>query len=67
MPAQRDRLLFVASIPLPSAEEVFRQLSREVGPFLRRMPDGETGERSLWIRFQRKMLADHRAAAEMPA
>jgi hypothetical protein len=59
MPAERDRLLFVGSIPLPSAEDVFRQLSREVGPFLRRMPDGETGERALWIRFQQKMLAEH--------
>jgi hypothetical protein len=59
MVPERDRLFFVGSIPLPSAEDVFRLLSREVGPFLRRMPDGETGERTLWIRFQQKMLAQH--------
>jgi len=66
MPAERDRLLFVGSIPLPSAEEVFRQLSHEVGPFLTRMPDGETGERTLWIRFQQKMLSEHPAIEPDP-
>jgi hypothetical protein len=39
----RDRLHFVGSIPLSSSEDVFRQLSAQVGQFLRRMPDGETG------------------------
>jgi hypothetical protein len=67
MVPERDRLLFVGSIPLPSAEDVFRQLSREVGPFLRRMPDGETGERTLWIRFQAKMLAEHPAIEPDPS
>jgi len=47
MLAEPDRLHFVGSIPLPSAGDVFCQLSREVGPFLRRMPDAETGERTL--------------------
>jgi hypothetical protein len=61
MSSEHDRLLFVGSIPLPSSEAVFRRLSDEVGPFLRRMPDGETGERTLWIRFQQKMLAEHPA------
>jgi hypothetical protein len=67
MPAERDRLLFVGSIPLPSAEEVFRHLSCEVGSFLRRMPDGETGERTLWIRFQQKMLTEHPAIEPDPS
>ncbi len=66
MSAERDRLHFVGSIPLPSAEDVFRDLSREVGPFLKRMPDGETGERTLWIRFQQKMLAEHPAIEPDP-
>jgi hypothetical protein len=43
MPAERDRLHFVGSIPLSSSENVFRQLSTQVGAFLLRMPDGETG------------------------
>lgn len=61
MPLDRDRLHFVGSIPLSNSEEVFRQLSTQVGPFLRRMPDGETGERILWIKFQQKMLFEHPA------
>ena len=57
----RDLLHFVGSIPLESGEDVFRQLSREVGTFLRRLPDGETGERAKWIRFQQRMLEEHPA------
>ena len=57
----RDRLHFVGSIPLSNSEDVFRQLSAQVGQFLRRMPDGETGERTLWIKFQQKMLFEHPA------
>ena len=61
MSSARDLLHFVGSIPLGSCEDVFRQLSTEVGPFLRRIPDGETGERTLWIKFQQKMLMEHPA------
>ena len=61
MSAARDLLHFVGSIPLDSSEDVFRQLSTEVGAFLRRIPDGETGERTLWIKFQQRMLMEHPA------
>jgi hypothetical protein len=61
MSATRDLLYFVGSIPLKSSEDVFRQISKEVGPFLRRIPDGETGERTLWIKFQQKRLLEHPA------
>jgi len=61
MTPTRDLLHFVGSIPLESGEDVFRRLSREVGEFLRRLPDGETGERSKWIRFQQTMLEQHPA------
>jgi hypothetical protein len=61
MSATHDLLYFVGSIPLESCEDVFRRLSREVGTFLRRLPDGETGERSKWIRFQQTMLEQHPA------
>ena len=57
----RDFLHFAGSVPLPNCEDVFRSLSGEVGQFLRRMPDGETGERALWIKFQQKMLLEHPA------
>ena len=57
----RDRLHLIGSIPLDNSEQVFRRLSDELGPFLRCMPDGETGERSRWVYFQRQMLLDHPA------
>jgi hypothetical protein len=66
-PVARDLLHFVGSIPLQDAEEVFRQLSREVGDYLPRMPDGETGERGKWIVFQQRMLQNHPAMEVDPA
>ena len=42
----------VGSIPLSSAEEVFRTTSSILGERLRRIPDGETGIRSGWIGWQ---------------
>jgi hypothetical protein len=57
----KDLLHFVGSLPYPSCEDVFRNLSREVGAYLHRMPDGETGERTKWIVFQQRMLQRHEA------
>jgi hypothetical protein len=57
----RGRLHLIGSIPLADSEQVFRRLADELGPFLRCMPDGETGERSRWVYFQRQMLLDHPA------
>ena len=42
----------VGSVPLGSAEEVFRRTAASLGDRLRRMPDGETGPRSDWILWQ---------------
>jgi hypothetical protein len=61
MLAEQDRLYFVGSIPLSNTADVFRQTCAAAGPFVRRIPDGETGERTLWIKFQQKMLAEHPA------
>lgn len=61
MCSTRDLLHFVGSIPLDGSEDVFRRLSGEVGEFLRRIPDGETGQRAKWIRFQQTMLEEHPA------
>jgi hypothetical protein len=60
---------FVGSIPLPDAETVFRRLTEATGPYLRRLPDGETGIRKTWIRFLQQVLADNPAievAADVP-
>jgi hypothetical protein len=52
---------FVGSIPLADAETVFRTLAQSAGPYLRRLPDGETGIRKTWIRFLQQVLADNPA------
>lgn len=56
-----ERLHLIGSIPLDDSEQVFRTLAGELGPYLKRIPDGETGERSRWVYFQRQMLLDHPA------
>ena len=47
----------VGSVPLPSAEDVFRTMSAAVGDRLRRMADGETGARADWIVWQYPVLS----------
>jgi len=39
----------VGSVPLKNAREVFETVCAALGPKLKRVPDGETGERSDWI------------------
>lgn len=51
----------IGSVALPDAETVFRTVAAELGPHLRRIPDGETGERGRWIWWQRAMLLAHPA------
>lgn len=58
---KQDRLHLIGSIPLDSSEQVFRRLAETLGPYLRCIPDGETGERARWVYFQRQMLLDHPA------
>ena len=52
---------FVGSTPLPDADTLFRTLVETAGPYLRRLPDGETGIRKTWIRFLQQVLADNPA------
>jgi hypothetical protein len=52
---------FVGSIPLPDTETVFRTLTAATGPYLLRLPDGETGIRKTWIRFLQDVLAENPA------
>lgn len=42
----------VGSINLPDAATVFRTVAAQLGDRLRRIPDGEVGERFYWIQFQ---------------
>ncbi len=43
---------FNGSINLPDAERVMREISSRIPTGVRRMTDGETGERGYWILFQ---------------
>ncbi len=51
----------IGSVPLTNTETVLRTVSAALGPYLQRLPDGETGERRRWIYFQRTMLENHPA------
>ena len=50
---------FVGSIPLADSEAVFRALAVSVGDRAPRWPDGETGERGYWIRWQKQTFDNH--------
>ncbi|MCY3752388.1 MAG: hypothetical protein OXG54_13440 [Gammaproteobacteria bacterium] len=49
--------LLVGSVPLKNSEEVFTLSSQILGNHLRRIPDGETGDRANWIMFQYELLS----------
>lgn len=59
MASAQGHVHLVGSVPLESTEQVFRQVCGALGPYLQRVPDGETGERAGWIRFQQAMLGRH--------
>ena len=59
--AGTDTIHLVGSIAMDNCEQVFREISAELGPYLDKIPDGETGERARWIFFQRTMLMEHPA------
>ena len=47
------------SIPLASAHEVFTTVSDKLGRAVKRIPDGETGDRLTWIRWQDRVFEGH--------
>ncbi|MGB6747637.1 MAG: hypothetical protein WBE51_06445 [Xanthobacteraceae bacterium] len=49
-------VLLVGSVGLHSAEDVFRTVSATLGDRVKRIPDGETGPRSLWVFWPRRVL-----------
>lgn len=54
----------VGSIPLNSAELVFDIVGRYLGEKCMRIPDGETGERTNWIGWQRGVFANQSALVQ---
>jgi len=51
----------VGSVPLPDARTVFSTVSAALGPYLKSIPDGETGERLDWITWLEPIFAKHPA------
>lgn len=51
----------VGSVPLAGARDVFTDVSAALGDRLKRIPDGETGERSDWITWLEPAFADNPA------
>jgi hypothetical protein len=51
----------VGSVPMASAQDVFETVSAVLGPRLKRLPDGETGERLDWITWLEPVFADNPA------
>jgi hypothetical protein len=59
--AAHEHVLLVGSVPLDNAEAVFRMLAEKLGTAAKRYPDGETGERRNWIRWQRHVFDNAKA------
>jgi hypothetical protein len=51
----------VGSVPMANAEQVFETVSAALGGRIKRIPDGETGERSDWITWLEPVFADNPA------
>ena len=51
---------FNGSVNLADTESVMREIAARVPSALRRVPDGETGDRGNWIYFQLQKFLDHR-------
>jgi len=51
MSRMKNKILLVGSIPGASAAEAMRTCGEGIGEYLDCMPDGETGNRRIWINF----------------
>jgi hypothetical protein len=65
--SQNPGVQLIGSVAMPDADGVFRTLAQGLGPWLKRVPDGETGPRQYWIRWQREMLLQHPAMEVDPS
>jgi hypothetical protein len=68
MSATLDQLSvhMVGSVPLADAESVFRTVCGVIGPYLKRLPDGETGARRRWVGMLSEILDRHPALQPDP-
>jgi hypothetical protein len=54
-------IYLVGSVPMADEDAVFRTVSTALGPRLKRIPDGETGERGDWITWLETLFATNPA------
>ena len=68
MPAKsRNRkILLVGSVPLANAKEVFSEFAARLGELILRIPDGETGLRTMWILCQKEVIAKSQKSKNAP-
>ncbi|PKB67018.1 MAG: hypothetical protein BZY81_05600 [SAR202 cluster bacterium Io17-Chloro-G4] len=66
MTSQKPLAHLVGSVPLSDTESVFRTVAGHLGSHMKRIPDGETGDRWRWIFWQREMLVNHPDMEEDP-
>ncbi len=64
--ARQRTVHLVGSVPLTSEEAVFRTANEILGERVKRIPDGETGVRSNWIRWQRDVFVRNPALEPLP-
>jgi hypothetical protein len=51
----------VGSVPMANAREVFEKISAALGTRIKRLPDGETGERGDWISWLEPLFSENPA------
>lgn len=56
-----DKVHLVGSVNLDTAADVFRTCGKTLGRRLRRIPDGETVPRRVWLMWQYWMFVSHPA------
>jgi len=59
-------VMLVGSVPLTNSREVFRTAATLLGDRIKRMSDGETGDRLGWVGWQFAVLAAHSAFTVVP-
>ena len=58
--------LLVGSVPLDDTDAVLTVAATHLGTHLRRIPDGETGTRTIWVTWQQGVFAEHPDLEEEP-
>jgi hypothetical protein len=64
MPHSTGNILLVGSVPLDTAEEVFKTCAGALGSHLKMFPDGEVRARKSWIQCQAIFVFDHHPSIE---